>query len=42
MYIARLNDSYTGLAKDPEDMIHGEDFATISTDSREAPAMFKV
>ena len=41
MYIARLNDSYTGLAKDPEDMIHGEDFATISTDSREAPAMFK-
>ena len=41
MYIARLNDSYTGLAKDPEDMIHGEDFVTISTDSREAPAMFK-
>ena len=41
MYIARLNGSYTGLAKDPEDMIHGEDFATISTDSREAPAMFK-
>lgn len=41
MYIARLNDSYTGLAKDAEDMVHGEDFATISTDSREAPAMFK-
>ena len=41
MYIARLNDSYTGLAKDNEDMILGEDFAIISTDSREAPAMFK-
>ena len=41
MYIARLNDSYTGLAKDNEDMVLGEDFAIISTDSREAPAMFK-
>lgn len=41
MYIAKLNDSYTGLAKDREDMVLGEDFATISTDSREAPAMFK-
>ena len=41
MYIARLNDSYTGLAKDTEDMVLGEDFAIISTDSREAPAMFK-
>lgn len=41
MYIARLNDSYTGLAKDTEDMILGVDFAIISTDSREAPAMFK-
>ena len=41
MYIARLNNSYTGLAKDNEDMVLGEDFAIISTDSREAPAMFK-
>ena len=41
MYIARLNYSYTGLAKDNEDMVLGEDFAIISTDSREAPAMFK-
>lgn len=41
MYIARLNDSYTGLAKDAEDMVLGEDFTITSTDSREAPAMFK-
>ncbi len=41
MYIARLNDSYTGLAKDAEDMVLGEDFTISSTDSREAPAMFK-
>lgn len=41
MYIARLNDDYTYLAKDPEDMVLDEDFAIISTDSREAPAMFK-
>lgn len=41
MYIARLNDSYTGLAKGAEDMVLGEDFTISSTDSREAPAMFK-
>ena len=41
LYIARLNDSYTGLAKDAEDMVLGEDFNIISTDSREAPALFK-
>ncbi|MBE5871087.1 MAG: hypothetical protein E7294_07505 [Lachnospiraceae bacterium] len=41
MYIAKLNDSYTGLVKDPELMIQGEDFAISSTDSREAPAMVK-
>ena len=41
MYIARLNESYTGLAKDAEDMVLGEDFTISSTDSREAPAMFK-
>ena len=41
MYIARLNEDYTYLAKDPEDMELGKDFAIISTDSREAPAMFK-
>lgn len=41
MYIARLNDSYTGLAKPADQMVLGEDFAISSTDSREAPAMFK-
>lgn len=41
LYIARLNDTYTGLAKDAEDMVLGEDFNIISTDSREAPALFK-
>lgn len=41
MYIAELNDTYTGLVKDRDAMILGEDFAKISTDSREAPAMFK-
>lgn len=41
MYIAKLNDEYTGLAVDPENAELGKDFAIISTDSREAPAMFK-
>lgn len=41
MYIARLNDSYDGLAKDREQMVLVEDFCISSTDSREAPAMFK-
>ncbi len=41
MYIARLNDNYTGLAKDAAEMVMGEDFCISSTDSREAPAMFK-
>ncbi len=41
MYIARLNDEYTGLAKAKEEMVYGEDFCISSTDSREAPAMFK-
>ena len=41
MYIAKLNDTYTGLAKDADEMVLGEDFCISSTDSREAPAMFK-
>ena len=41
MYIAKMNDSYTGLAKPAEEMVLGEDFCISSTDSREAPAMFK-
>lgn len=41
LYIARLNSSYTGLAKDADEMVLGEDFNIISTDSREAPALFK-
>ena len=41
MYIARLNDEYTGLAKDASEMKLGEDFCISSTDSREGPAMFK-
>ena len=41
MYIAKLNDTYTGLIKDADDMVLNEDFAVSSTDSREAPAMFK-
>lgn len=41
MYIAKLNDSYTGLVKPAEEMVLGEDFCISSTDSREAPAMFK-
>lgn len=41
MYVARLNDSYTGLAKDADEMVLGEDFGISSTDSREGPAMFK-
>ena len=41
MYIAKLNDEYTGLAKDASEMKLGEDFCISSTDSREGPAMFK-
>ncbi|MCI8490181.1 MAG: family 43 glycosylhydrolase [Lachnospiraceae bacterium] len=41
MYIAKLNDSYTGLAEDADKMVLGEDFCISSIDSREAPAMFK-
>lgn len=41
MYIAKLNDEYTGLAKPADEMVLGEDFCISSTDSREAPAMFK-
>ena len=41
MYIAKLNEEYTGLAKDAEEMKLGEDFCISSTDSREGPAMFK-
>lgn len=41
MYVAKLNDSYTGLVKDVDEMVYGEDFTIISTDSREAPALFK-
>ena len=41
MYVAKLNDSYTGLAKDASKMVLNEDFGISSTDSREAPAMFK-
>ena len=41
MYIAKLNDDYTALIKDREDMVLGEDFCISSRDSREAPAMFK-
>lgn len=41
MYIAKLNDTYTGLAKPADEMVLGEDFCISSTDSREAPAMFK-
>lgn len=41
MYIAKLNDEYTGLAVDPSEAELGKDFAIVSTDSREAPAMFK-
>ena len=41
MYIAKLNEDYIGLVKDAEDMVLGEDFCISSTDSREAPAMFK-
>ena len=31
MYIAKMNDSYTGLAKPAEEMVLGEDFC-ISSD----------
>lgn len=41
MYLAKLNDSYTGLVKDADDMVLGEDFQIMSTNSREAPALFK-
>ena len=46
MYIARLNDEYTGLAKDASEMkltTDGTDgdFCISSTDKREGPAMFK-
>lgn len=41
LYIARLNADYTGLVKNADEMVLGEDFNIISTDSREAPALFK-
>ncbi len=41
MYIAKLNEDYTNIAKPADEMVYGEDFAISSTDSREAPAMFK-
>jgi|GEM_PF-686568 len=41
MYIAKLNDTYTGLAKPADQMELGKDFCISSTDSREGPAMFK-
>ena len=41
MYIAKLNEDYTGLVKDADKMVLDTDFCISSTDSREAPAMFK-
>lgn len=42
MYIAKLNDDYTYLAKDQEHAVLGEDFTVNFVGaSREAPAMFK-
>ena len=42
MYIAKLNDEYTYLAKDQKHAVLGEDFTlNFAGASREAPAMFK-
>ncbi|WP_035766125.1 glycoside hydrolase [Butyrivibrio sp. NC2002] len=41
MYIAKLDDTYTGLAADTEGLKEGENYRLCYTTSREAPAMFK-
>ncbi|MCI9082546.1 MAG: family 43 glycosylhydrolase [Lachnospiraceae bacterium] len=42
MYIARLNDEYTNVAKNQEEAVEGVDFTrNFINSSREAPAMFK-
>ncbi|MCR5342652.1 MAG: xylosidase/arabinofuranosidase [Butyrivibrio sp.] len=41
MYIAELDDTYTGLAADTEGAKYGENYNMISKNMREAPAMFK-